>query len=177
MSDSAKNKASNTNECLIVLNVTATVTISTTAKNAQCCQCYDDYICLEVNSGAPNTHQKHRNETGSTHANAGPSLIVCVFYLNMSHKGDVWYTLKQLCWLQQRYILHFLHFMVVFRCLKGLSWYDMPGFRHSWCLCCALPSPLIGQWSIRSKRCVIVYGFSAWSADSCWGLCWDRLLL
>ena len=67
--------------------------------------------------------------------------------------------------------------MVVFRCLNGLSWYDMPGFRHSWCLCRALhtsqtwplPSPLIGQWFIRSKGWVIVYGFSAWSAS------WDLL--
>ena len=58
MSDNVVNKASNTSECHIVLSVTATVTISTTGKNAPCCQCYDGSICPEVNSysRAPNTH-------------------------------------------------------------------------------------------------------------------------
>ena len=56
MSDNVGNKASNTSECRIVLSVTATVTISTTGKNALCCQCYDGYICPEVNIRALNTH-------------------------------------------------------------------------------------------------------------------------
>ena len=55
------NKASNRSECHIVLSVTATVTISTTGKNAPCCQCYDGYICPEVNGRAPNTHYGIRN--------------------------------------------------------------------------------------------------------------------
>ena len=55
MSDNVENEASNTSECRIVLSVTATVTISATGKNAPCCQCYDGYICPEVNSRAPNT--------------------------------------------------------------------------------------------------------------------------
>ena len=56
MSDNVGNKASNTSECHIVPSVTATVAISTTGKTAPCCQCYDGYICPEVNSRAPNTH-------------------------------------------------------------------------------------------------------------------------
>ena len=151
---------SNTNQWHVVLSTKSTVTISNKGEKAQHCQCYHGYIWREISSRAPNQHPL---ETEKEIRICMGQSEHCVLYFSVKvlHKRwHVWYTLKQSCWLEHRYTLHFSHFMVVFLCLKGLSWYITSGFRHLWCLCrelhtsqtWSLPSPLIDQWSIWSKR-------------------------
>ena len=92
----------------------------------------------------------------------------------MSNKGDTcgrpWSSSAEV------HITRFSHFMVVFRCLKGLSWYETPGFCCLWGSCRALhisqtwSFALTSHWPVVHliQTWVVVVGFSAWSAD--WGL-------
>ena len=63
MADKSKNKVSNhklVSYCHQCHSLSQQLSILSTGEKAQCCQCYEDYICPRVNdSTASNNYEKH----------------------------------------------------------------------------------------------------------------------
>ena len=90
-----------TSWCLIVISVTHCHNSCHNfehGEKAQCCQCYEDYICPRVNdSTASNNYEKHTHKY--THTRIYSPVFVFFFLVSECHTKvtRVWYTLKQSC--------------------------------------------------------------------------------